>query len=450
MGVGALSQHATKSIAVIGLGKTGISCVRYCLEKGYKVIATDTRLQPPGLTEFIQNYPQVSLFLGELSSEKIAQADEIVVSPGVSLDYPAIVELKALGKSIIGDIDLFAREAKAPIIAITGSNGKTTVTTLLGEMFAQAGKRAIVCGNIGTPVLEVLEQPVPEFYVLELSSFQLETTHLMATQSAAVLNISPDHMDRYAGFLDYVAAKRKIYADCQRPVVNADEAAIWQGVVGDRLLSFSVNSCTADFCVLTKGGEKWLAFHEEALVEVDKLPLKGAHHWQNALAALALGYAAGLSMEAMLEAVQRFNGLRHRCQWVRQHNGVQWYNDSKATNVGAAQTAIESLCETVDGKIILIAGGVGKGADFSSLRHALDRCVGEVILLGEDRQVLATAIEGCAELSYADSLEAAVQQASIQAREGDLVLLSPACASFDMFANFEARGESFIQLVNQL
>lgn len=441
---------------VVGLGITGTSCVRYLRARNIPVAVTDTRLEPPDLAAFKQTYPEVPIVVGELSEDLLAQAQTIVISPGVPLSTPAIAKQQAAGKRIIGDIELFAQAVKGPVVAITGSNAKSTVTTLVGLMVEAAGLSVRVGGNLGVPALDLLsgaeEVLPPPVYILELSSFQLESTYSLKPQVASVLNVTPDHMDRYADFSAYSATKRRIYHGCQMAVCNRDDP---QTECGNdfqlRRFYFTLQEPVQhEFGLLKKHRDTYLAFENEWLIPTKALPIRGRHYQANALAALAIGHGLGLPMSAMLQVLREFKGLTHRCQLVRERNGVAWYNDSKGTNVGATLAAMEGLGGEIKGKLILIAGGIGKGADFSVLSPAVAQYVRTAILLGEAKTVLAASFKGICEVVFAEDMTEAIQQADQKAHPGDCVLLSPACASFDMFRNFEHRGEVFMQLVRGL
>ena len=453
----------SKLVAVVGLGKTGLSCVKYLLKQNVQIIAMDSRSQPPVLAELQANFPDIKLFLGGLDSKILETVDEIVLSPGISLHEPAIAAQVKRGIPVIGDIELFVRAATAPIVAITGSNGKSTVTTLVGEMAKMAGLNVQVGGNLGTPVLELNYES--DLYVLELSSFQLETTFSLKAAAAVVLNISPDHMDRYKDLDEYTAAKKRVYENCKVAVVNRDEP-YYDGKQPIYSFGLSVPK-DGQFGVL----DNYLAYGNEKLLAISDLRIKGQHQVANALAALALGMAVGLPMPAMLEALREFSGLPHRCEWIANIAGVDWYNDSKGTNVGATKAAIKGLGQDLGGKIILIAGGQGKGADFSTLTNVVKKHVRAVVLIGEDANIIAAALDNSKHMSlratclpkpwrrqkrsnpvikYADSMREAVNLAKKSARSGDIVLLSPACASFDMFDNFEHRGKVFTTEVLKL
>ncbi|MBX8522775.1 UDP-N-acetylmuramoyl-L-alanine--D-glutamate ligase [Pseudomonas cichorii] len=436
---------------VVGLGKSGMSLVRFLANRGVAFAVADTRENPPELATLRRDYPQVEVRCGELDVEFLCRADELYVSPGLALATPALQEAHARGVKMSGDLDLFARYAKAPIIAITGSNAKSTVTTLVGEMAQAAGKRVAVGGNLGMPALDLLSDDV-ELYVMELSSFQLETTHELNAEVATVLNVSEDHMDRYSGLPAYHLAKHRIFRGARQVVVNRQDA-LSRPLIGEGLPCWTFGLTKPDFNgfgLREENGEKYLAFQFDNLMPVRELKVRGAHNQANALAALALGHAVGLPFDAMLSSLRTFTGLEHRCQWVRELAGVHYYNDSKATNVGAALAAIEGLGADIAGKLVLIAGGDGKGADFSGLRAAVAAHCRAVVLLGRDAELIAQALGDAAPLVRVSTLEESVQRSAELAQEGDAVLLSPACASLDMFKNYEERGRLFAQAVEGL
>lgn len=436
---------------VVGLGKSGMSLVRYLARQGVRFAVVDTRANPPELSTLREQFPQVEVRCGELDVEFLSRASELLISPGLAVATPALQEAAKRGVKLSGDIDLFARAAKAPIVAITGSNAKSTVTTLVGEMAAAAGRKVAVGGNLGTPALDLLSDDV-ELYVIELSSFQLETTELLNAEVATCLNVSEDHMDRYADLPAYHLAKHRIFRGARQVVVNRDDP-LSRPMIADQVPCWSFGLGKPDFKrfgLLEENGEKYLAYQFDALLPVRELKVRGAHNQSNALAALALGHAVGLPMAAMLETLKQFTGLAHRCQWVGERAGVSYYDDSKATNVGAALAAIEGLGADIAGKLVLIAGGDGKGADFSSLRKPVAAHCRAVVLLGRDAEKLAAVLEGAVDIIRVDSLQAAVEQAAAIAQSGDAVLLSPACASLDMFKNFEERGRLFAQAVEEL
>lgn len=436
---------------VVGLGKSGMSLVRFLAKQGVSFAVADTRDNPPELATLRQDYPQVEVRCGELDVEFLCRADELYVSPGLALATPALQQAAARGVKLSGDIELFARNAKAPIVAISGSNAKSTVTTLVGEMAAAAGKRVAVGGNLGTPALDLLDDSV-ELYVLELSSFQLETTDQLGAEVATVLNVSEDHMDRYSGLPAYHLAKHRIFRGARQVVVNRQDA-LSRPLIGEGLPCWTFGLNTPDFHgfgLREENGEKYLAFQFDNLMPVRELKIRGAHNQSNALAALALGHAVGLPFDAMLSALRTFTGLAHRCQWLRERAGVNYYDDSKATNVGAALAAIEGLGVDIAGKLVLIAGGDGKGADFSALRAPVAAYCRVVVLLGRDAELLAKTFGDAVPLVRVKTLEEAVQRAAEWAQSGDAVLLSPACASLDMFKNFEERGRVFAHAVEGL
>ena len=440
-----------KQRIIVGLGVTGLSVARYLAGRDLPFAVCDTRANPPGLDQLKRFAPMADLYLGELDARLLSSADELIVNPGIALSTPAIQVAIQAGAKVIGDIELFARAADAPIVAITGSNAKTTVTTLLGLMADKAGKRVAVGGNIGTPALDLLDEQ-PDLYVLELSSFQLETTDALNAEVATVLNISEDHMDRYADLAAYHLAKHRIFRGARQLVINRDDA-LTRPLVADQLPCWSFGLDKPDFRgfgLIEQGGEKYLAFEFKVLMPVSELKTRGAHNQANALAALALGHAAGLPMAAMLEALREFTGLPHRCQWVGQHAAVDYYDDSKATNVGAALAAIEGFGGDLQGKQVLIAGGDGKGADFAALVEPISHHCRAVVLLGRDADRLEQVLAGHVPLQRVATLDDAVTTAAALAQPGDAVLLSPACASLDMFANFEERGRLFAAAVGRL
>ncbi|WP_069861828.1 UDP-N-acetylmuramoyl-L-alanine--D-glutamate ligase [Pseudomonas citronellolis] len=436
---------------VVGLGKSGMSLVRFLARQGVPFAVADTRENPPELASLRAQYPQVEVRCGELDAGFLCRASELYVSPGLSLRTPALVEAAARGVRLSGDIDLFARHAKAPIVAITGSNAKSTVTTLVGEMAVAAGKRVAVGGNLGTPALDLLADDV-ELYVLELSSFQLETCERLGAEVATCLNVSEDHMDRYDGMADYHLAKHRIFRGARQVVVNRADA-LSRPLIADSVPCWTFGTNKPDFKafgLVEEGGEKYLAFQFEALMPVRELKIRGAHNQSNALAALALGHAVGLPFEPMLRTLREFAGLAHRCQWVGERAGVSFYDDSKATNVGAALAAIEGLGADIDGKLVLLAGGDGKGADFSALREPVAKFCRAVVLLGRDAELVGAALSDETPKVRVQTLDEAVRKAAELAKPGDAVLLSPACASLDMFKNFEERGRLFARAVEEI
>lgn len=432
---------------VVGLGKTGLSVVRYLRGLGETVIVVDSRDIPPGLNALKSDFADVELHTGRFDAVLFVNARRIIVSPGVALSEPALVEAKKNNIEIIGDVDLFAHEVKAPVVGITGSNGKSTVTTLLALMAKQAGINSVASGNIGTPVLDSLDDDIG-LYVLELSSFQLETLQNLPMKAAVVLNISADHLDRYSSLAAYAMSKQVIYENADVLVINKDDALAGgqRDITSGKRVCFTLEAPGKNVFGLCDGQTESLCFGDQKLVAINDLKLKGRHNLQNALAALALGSAIGLPMADMLDALKEFKGLKHRTQFVAQIDGVNWINDSKATNVGAAVAALVGL----PGKHVLIAGGIAKGADFSELSEVVKKHCRAVVLLGKDADKIESVMPQGIVVERVTDMSSAVAAAKALAQAGDNVLLAPACASFDMFDNFEQRGDVFIQSVEAL
>ncbi len=445
-----MNSLSHKNCLIIGLGQTGLSCARFLANRALGIAIMDTRENPPSVQEVKNAYPQVLIKTGGLDQDWLLKADLIVLSPGVDPRLPEIEIARQAGIEIVGDIELFARYADAPIVAITGSNGKSTVTTLLALMAQVSGKTVRAGGNLGTPALELLEESAPDFYILELSSFQLETVRSLNAFAAVVLNVSPDHMDRYDSVEAYQCAKQTIFNGDGVMVINRDDPIVnSMSQPGRNIIGFSLHeSQGVDFGLLETEGQTWLAEGEYPLLPIDQMKIVGMHNIANALAALALGSAMALPMSSMLSAIREYKGLPHRCRLVRQLNGVRWFNDSKATNVGASVAAINGLAG--NGRIILIAGGVGKEQDFSELTPSLKASVKAVILLGLDADKIAQVIPTGVDQLQAKDMSDAVKIAQQIALEGDNVLLSPACASFDMFSSYVERGNCFEQAVREI
>ena len=434
---------------IVGLGATGLSVARHFAARGLPFAVADSRANPPGLETFKQEFPQVSLQLGDFDDNQFVSAGELYVNPGIPLSDPAIAAAKRAGVRISGDIDCFAAEARAPIVAITGSNGKSTVTTLVGEMARAAGVRVAVGGNLGVPALELLDDQC-ELYVLELSSFQLERCHNLGAEVATVLNVSADHLDHHGSMLNYHQAKHRIFQGCRKAVINADDR-LSAPLVPDEVEQWYFGLGQSDFRrfgLMASGQSESIALARQPLVGVDELRIVGRHNVSNAMAALALGAAAGLPMAVMLSALRTFNGLAHRCEFVAEIGGVTYYNDSKATNVGAAVAAIKGLQSA--GKILLVAGGLAKGGDFAPLAQALSHNARAVIVMGRDAALLESAMAGQVTTVRVDTMEQAVAEAAALAQPGDRVLLAPACASFDMFKGYAHRGECFTKAVRAM
>ena len=437
---------------VVGLGKTGVSCARYLRGQGVRVAVTDSRPNPPGLAEVRRDLPEVAVFVGGFDPAVFAAAEQLVVSPGVPLATPLVQESMARGVPVIGDVELFARGARAPICAITGSNGKSTVTTLVGLMARLAGRRAAVGGNLGDPALDLLEDSA-ELYVVELSSFQLETTPGLCAQAAVVLNISADHMDRYPDLAAYIAAKARVYDRATVAVVNRDDSLVCaMARSSEREIGFTLKAPgDSDYGLRELDGGAWLCRGPDPLVPADEVQIQGRHNLANALAALALGEACGLPLDACLAALRTFPGLDHRSQLVGECRGLRWYDDSKGTNPGATVAALDGLVPPgSQSRAVLIAGGDGKGADFSPLASVAERAARAVILIGRDAPLIESVLHGRVALVHAQDMDDAVHRAAELGLPGDCVLLSPACASFDMFDDYEHRGRVFAEAVRRL
>ena len=433
---------------VVGLGETGLSVARFLSRQGVPVAVVDSREQPPGLERLRTELPDdVALFLGEFNAGAFERAQQIVISPGVSMQEPQIAAAVARQVPVIGDIELFAQTVTAPVIAVTGSNGKSTVVTLLGAMARRAGLDVRVGGNIGTPALDLIKDEEPDLYVLELSSFQLETVHSLRPQAAVVLNISADHMDRYHDLQAYAAAKQSIFRQAALQVFNLDDPVV--AALVDRAcphVGFTRQQPAAnDYGLVEVDAVTWLVHGELRIMPASSICMTGQHNLTNALAALALGEAAGIPLHNMIETLAEFQGLPHRMQYVAEQGGVRWFNDSKGTNVGATLAAIEGF----DEKLVLIAGGDGKGADFSPLAAVMQRKGRGVVLIGKDAALLEAVLQGVVPVRHAADMPQAVRLAAELSRHGDCVLLSPACASTDMYRNFEARGDAYVQAVQE-
>ena len=431
---------------VVGLGSTGLSVARYLQRCGVEFSVVDSRLTPPGLEELRAHCPDAQVILGDIPCASLQAAGRLVISPGVALTEPAVAQAIAAGVPVCGDIDLFCAAANAPVVGITGSNAKSTVTELLGAMARRAGRSVRVGGNLGTPALDLLD-PEADCYVLELSSFQLERAGVLQLEVATILNVSSDHLDRHGTMHNYLQAKQRIFAGCHKLVCNRDDELSLPGQTGlVPTISYGLSApLQGDLGMIDREGAEWLSYQGELLMPAAELALVGRHNISNALAALALGMALELPMTVMLDELRDFSGLPHRCQLVAQSQGVRYINDSKATNPGATLAALRGL--GADHNLLLIAGGQGKGADFTVLAEDVAaRCKG-VILIGEDASGLAAALQAAAPVYHATSLAGAVSVAGELASSGDVVLLSPACASFDMFAGFAERGQHFTRCV---
>ena len=435
-----------KQVAVLGLGVTGLSVVNFLSLKGYQVTVFDTRACPPGKEKLSQ---EIQLVTGPLDGKKLLLFPLIIASPGIALSTPALQIALSAGCEIIGDIELFARELKTPeyqhakCVTITGSNGKSTVTSLLGEIAKTAKVNVGVGGNIGIPALDLLSPDIT-LYILELSSFQLETTSSLCADIATILNISEDHLDRYDAYQHYIDTKHLIYAQCKKILFNRDDVNTFPRTDVEKI-SFGFSN--QEYGLVSIDDKTFIAKDAVPLLNVENLKLSGKHNWLNATAAMALAHSVDIDEKAIITALEEYKGLTHRCEFVADINGVRWINDSKATNVGATQAALIGLSDTIKGCVHVILGGEGKGADFKELKQALNEIQGEIICIGTDAQEIAKQNKNA---NVVIDLETAVNKIFKAAKPGDLVILSPACASFDMFDNFMARGDCFKSMVLDL
>lgn len=440
---------------VAGVGDTGLACALHLHRHGVDAALADTRAGPPRLEAVRRALPEAEVRLGGFDREWFEGAVELVLSPGVSPREPAVAAAAARGVPVLGEIELFARMARAPVAAVTGTNGKSTVSAWVHAMALADGRRAALGGNFGPPALSLLDE-APELYVLELSSFQLETTFSLRPRVAALLNVSPDHLDRHDGFEAYRAAKLRVFRGAETAVLGRGDpwlAAHAAGLArqGLRVVTFGADRGTAerDFGLVEEGGRRWLARGDERWLETGALALPGGQNVLNALAAMAVADAAGIRRAAIVEALAAFEGLAHRCEPVGEVGGVRWYDDSKGTNVGAAVAAVDGFEEP----LVLIAGGDGKGADFGPLAGTL-RARGArlraVVALGRDGPAIRRLVEGYAAAADARDMREAVAKAHSFARAGDVVLLSPACASWDMYRDYRERGADFRAAVRAL
>ncbi len=453
-----MKAWSDKQVLVLGLGETGLSLARWLVAQGARVRAADSREQPPALAEVRSQLPQVEIFCGAFGDQILSGIDLLAISPGVALHEPFVQRAVARGIPVMGDIELFAQalpqknghQNRPRIIAITGSNGKTTVTSMVGSMCRAAGLDTAVAGNISPAVLDALlqrEGQQPDIWVLELSSFQLEATMTLNADAATVLNISEDHLDRYAGMHEYVAAKARIFKGEGVQVLNRDDAcSAGMALPGRKQITFGLDD-VSDFGIERNNGEIWLKQGQLRLMNAKELQIAGLHNVSNALAALALCSAAGLPLAPQLAALRAFKGLPHRVERVAEINGVIYYDDSKGTNVGATVAALQGLGR----RAVLIAGGDGKGQDFSPLGPVAASHARAVVLIGRDAEKISAALQGCGvAVVRAHDMADAVRLSAALAQPGDAVLLSPACASFDMFRNYAHRAEVFVGAVHAL
>ncbi len=439
--------------AVIGLGLSGLAAAVFLSKQGLDVDVYDSSHRPALRQQLAQQLPDVHVHCGSLAVEHWSDDSLLVVSPGVPLSHPDLAALLATGVRPVGDVELFAQCVQSPVIAITGSNGKSTVTALVGEILQRAGHRVAVGGNIGVPVLELLDDDNNDIYVLELSSFQLETTWSLKPEIAVLLNIAADHMDRYQDMDHYIATKLKVYMGSARMLLNADEPCILQRQQTQKsdkeqiFFSSAIPEKEQDFGLSDINGAVYLCRGDKPLIAANDIHLAGQHNQLNVLAAWALASSVGVADSLIKEAVTEFKGLPHRMELLHRLNGVAWINDSKGTNVGASVAALRGL----HAPVILIAGGIAKDADFTPLREAVvEQHVKAVIVIGRDAGKIQDAVSDVVSTSLAADMSDAVAQASVLAEAGDVVLLSPACASFDMYQNFEQRGDDFRRCAGRL
>jgi UDP-N-acetylmuramoylalanine--D-glutamate ligase len=443
-----MSGSSARNAVIVGMGRTGLSVARHLQRCGYGISITDSRDAPPELAGVQALGSAVVTRTGGFDARLLERADIVVTSPGVPLDDPFFSQARARGLDIVGDIELFARAADAPVVGITGTNGKSTVTTLLGRMAERAGVRVRVGGNLGQPALDLLDRGPTDLYVLELSSFQLDTTHSLKLKAAVVLNVSPDHLDRYATLRHYADSKARIYVGSETCVVNADDPEVVRMPrAGSRVVSFGLAG-GADFTLVTPASDKapWLARRGSALLPLSALKISGRHNAANALATLALGDALRLPLQPMVDELREFPGLAHRAQWVAEIDGVRYINDSKGTNIGATLAAVAGFTEP----LVLIAGGDGKGQDFTPLANAFRGKVRTAVLLGRDAGLIETALSGVCHTVRVAGMDEAVRAAARFAQPGDTVLLSPACSSLDMYRDYAQRGNSFAAAVQEM
>lgn len=436
---------ADTTYLVVGLGLTGMSCVRYLVSQQKDVRVIDSRMNPPNLEQLNQEFPSIAVHTGSFNQDWFNDADVLVMSPGVSLKTPEVAQAIEQGKSVTSDIELFLNQYRGKVVAITGSNGKSTVTAWLGEVLKQAGTNALVAGNIGEPVLNHAGKSF-DVAVLELSSFQLETIQKLNADIATVLNLSEDHMDRYDSMAEYQQAKQRIYFGVKTAISNRDDL-LTQPLVPDTTLKVTFGSNEPDlkdYGVLQHEGKEYLSKGFEPVIAVEEVSLPGKHNVLNASAVLALADALAIPRDSTIKALKSFSGLPHRCQLVGKKFGYQFFNDSKATNVGSTQAAVNGLAKAGKKNLLLLLGGQGKGQDFQPLKDIVNSNCADVFCYGEDGQLIQRAL---GQGRYFETLVEALNFIKAHEYNADTVLLSPACASFDQFKNFEERGAAFIQWV---
>ena len=450
-----------KRVLVLGLGESGLSMAAWLASRGARVSAADSRARPPGAAELSSLLPGVVLHLGGFPEESLSELDLLAISPGIALTEPIVARATANGVPVVGDVELFARAlpsratSRPRIVAITGTNGKTTVTSMAGALCRAAGLDCEVAGNISPAVLQALSRreaagTPAEAWVLELSSFQLETTSSLDADAAAMLNLSQDHLDRHGSMGAYAAAKSRIFAGSGVQILNRDDPrSLAMAIPGRQVILFGLEAPARDqdYGLRSVGGKTWIARGVRALIPLAEFPLAGLHNATNAMAALALCSSIGAPLEPMLQRLRSFKGLPHRVEPVGEWRGVRFYDDSKGTNVGSTIAALAGLAGA-GGKVVLIAGGEGKGQDFSTLADPVKKSARGVVLIGRDAAQIERALAPCGvPMQRAEGMEEAVAIAADMAKQGDSVLLSPACASFDMFRNYGHRGEVFAAAV---
>lgn len=447
----AMTDTNRYDMVIAGMGQTGLSCARFLAARGISFAMTDSRENPPMLDTIRREFPGVVTSPGGLDEDLLLHTGTILLSPGISPAEPALDAARKAGVEMFGDVELFSRYVHAPVIAVTGSNGKSTVTTMVAEMSRTAGRKTAVGGNLGTPALDLLQGGDPEIFVLELSSFQLETVVSMNATAAVVLNISEDHMDRYDSLQSYTSAKERIYQGDGAMILNRDDALVMAMLQpGRRCITFGLDEPAGadDYGVITDADRQWLVRGADRIIAADELLVSGAHNRANALAAIALADVVQLPRENICNVLRTFPGLPHRCQWVADIHNVRWINDSKATNVGATCAAVTGLANNRN--IVLLAGGDGKGADFSRLEVIARKYLRTAILIGRDAPQIRRVLDKHVPVIDAIGLPEAVRAAAKAARPGDIVLLSPACASLDMFTDYRDRGDVFTRTVHAL
>jgi UDP-N-acetylmuramoylalanine--D-glutamate ligase len=443
-----VADTARGKTLIVGLGETGAAAASYLASRGEDVLAVDSRAAPPGLDELRRSHPEVPVVLESLDPQWLAGVDRVVLSPGLALEIPLVASARAQRIPVVSDIELFAQAAQAPVLAVTGSNGKSTVVTLAAEMLRAQGLSAHAGGNLGPAALALLALPTPDAYVLEISSFQMETTESLHPRGATVLNVSADHLDRHGSLTAYAALKAKLLDAATDAVFNWDDAIVREMGLGHRRATpFSVTEALkSGYSMIEHNGSRWFACDLEPLMPATESPLIGRHNEANVLAAFALTALFGGERAAAIEAVRHFRGLPHRCVKVAELDSITYVDDSKGTNVGAAVAALTGI----DGPVVLIAGGIGKGADFAPLAAAAAGKVRATVLIGRDAPALARAFAGVCPTLDAATMPQAVELATAAAEPGDTVLLSPACASQDMFRDYRDRGDAFARAVEEL